>query len=168
MTNSQKKLAVIVLGKKNAGKSNTWYKFFNSRVKTKKKLIELAFNSNEFTEVFLLNGSMEERKRNIEDELLECDILLCSVQYTEKGKQTIEYLHHQGYELLVYWLNPGCDDKKVYLDKLEIIKMIKNYPNSIVKTCKAIKDDNDTEIRSKNIMIYIYQWAKKENLVKAN
>lgn len=166
MASSKNKLAIVVLGNKNAGKSNTWYKLFNKpKVKAGKQLRPLYFNSSEYTNVFLINSSMEEQNKNIEDRLIDCDILLCSVQYNKKGQHTIEYLHSQGYELYVYWLNPGCSDKHTYNDYLKIVEMISSYPNSSVITCKAIPDDTDTKKRSCEILKYIYNWAKRENLV---
>ena len=69
---------------------------------------------------------MEERQKDIRDELIECNILLCSVQYNQKGKQTIEYLLQQGFQLYVYWLNPGCNDKYEYKDDWKIIEMIRS------------------------------------------
>ncbi|MEQ2529055.1 hypothetical protein WMO40_20485 [Bacillaceae bacterium CLA-AA-H227] len=163
---SRKKLAVITLGKKNSGKSNTWYKLFNkSKMYTRKRLRPLFFNSIEYTQVFLLNGSMEERNREIENELIDCDILLCSVQYSQKGKKTIEYLHNQGFQLCVYWLNPGCSDRQKYDDELKIIDMVQSYSDSVVKVYKAIRDDNDTKFRSEDINRYIYNWAKQYQLI---
>jgi hypothetical protein len=168
MISKEKNLAVVALGNKNAGKSNTWYKIFNQEnMRTIPRLRQLYFNDNEYVHVFLLNGSMDERKREIDEELIECDILLCSVQYTEKGKKTIEYLHEQGYQLLVYWLNPGCEDNQQYTDYLSIIQMINSYPNSTVKQYKAIKDDWDTKVRSEEIIQYIYDWATKVGIIKS-
>ncbi|WP_057767790.1 hypothetical protein [Cytobacillus praedii] len=162
MIKAEKKLAVVALGNKNAGKSNTWYKIFNQEnIPTIRRLRQLHFNKKEYVHVFLLNGSMEERKREIDEELIDCDILLCSVQYNEKGKKTIEYLHKQGYQ----WLNPGCEDKQQYTDYLSIIQMINSYPNSTVKQCKAIKDDSDTKVRSDEIIQFIYEWARKEDII---
>jgi hypothetical protein len=166
MTDYKNKLAVIMLGNQNAGKSNTWYKLFNKeKVRTQRNLRPLYFNAGEYTDVFLLNGSMEERNEKIEEKLINCNILLCSVQYNKKGKKTIEYLHNQGYQIYVYWLNPGCDDKYRYTDYLKIIEMVLSYPNSIVNTCKAIPDDNDTKKRSTEILKFVYKWATEENLV---
>lgn len=167
MTNNLgKKLAVIALGNKNSGKSHTWYNLFGQKVVTGKYIRPLYFNSSEYTNVYLLNGSMEERRKNIKDELIPCDILLCSVQYSPKGKQTIEYLHQQGFQILVYWLNPGCYDKDKYTDaRIGIIEMIETYPNSIVRQTEAIPDDNHTKIRADEICEFIFDWAKKENLL---
>lgn len=55
------KLAVVVLGNRNSGKSTTWNTLFDHTVRTGKEQRVLWFNRCEKTRLFLVSGSPEER-----------------------------------------------------------------------------------------------------------
>lgn len=132
-----KKLAIIILGNRDSGKSNTFYELFGRRIKTgwKKlplegKYIETFIKNSSFEEtgqkiddnIFVRNGSFEEMGDNIEtDPNINQfpSIIFCAVQYIEKGLSTIEYFRKNGYYLYIQWLNPGYKDKQEYADYLK-------------------------------------------------
>ena len=55
------KLAVLVIGNRNAGKSRTWYELFGGRVRTGSQSRQLTLRQRTLS-VFLVSGSPEERK----------------------------------------------------------------------------------------------------------
>lgn len=56
------KLAAVVLGNSNSGKSTTWNTLFQRTVKTGRYQRELHFNRCGYSWVFLVSGSPEERE----------------------------------------------------------------------------------------------------------
>src|SRR5690348_2802024 len=121
---NNKKLAVIVLGKRNAGKSSTWYEIFGRKIRTGRKQLtidkiknEIFVKNSSFEEtgdeideyIFVKNSSFEEDGNDVEDFFSEDQppIIFCSVQYIEKGVETINWFKAQGYYLYIQWLNPG-------------------------------------------------------------
>ncbi|CEJ68855.1 hypothetical protein BN1195_01146 [Chryseobacterium oranimense G311] len=132
----KKKLAILILGNRNSGKSNTFYEFFGRVIKTghkkirfNKDEIKLFLKNSSFEEmnqeitddIFVRNSSFEEFGDNVEDYFDENNlpkIILCAVQYKEKGIKTIEYFKDRGYYLYIQWLNPGFKDSKEYEDFL--------------------------------------------------
>jgi hypothetical protein len=133
---NDRKLAVVILGKRNSGKSSTWYEMFGRTIRTGWKRLKN-------TEVYVRNSSYEEAGDEIEDDVFvrnasfeewgdEAEdyfdknalpkIIFCSVQYTEKGIRTINWFKDNGYYLYVQWLNPGYYYKDEYSDFLEFEK----------------------------------------------
>jgi hypothetical protein len=158
------KLAVIVLGNENSGKSETWYQLFGKRnLPTRKRLRTLNLSENEAVEVFLANGSMEERNKKIEDVInKEANIVLCSVQYVESGLETLEYFIKNDFEILVQWLNPGYSDgESEYFDSLGMKKYLADNGASITTKSGKIAPKN----RVDEMRIFIYGWAKKNKLL---
>lgn len=113
------KLAVIVLGHRKAGKTRTWNALFGRSSHTKGGLRQLALSDDRIVPVFLVNGSPEERSEYVGD-LIEGDpsIVLCSVQYTQRARETFDFFLAYDYTLFVQWLNPGRRDPSSYADKL--------------------------------------------------
>jgi hypothetical protein len=125
----KKKLVVIALGNRNAGKSRTWYELFGRVIRSGWKTLQInneeirSFVKNssfeetgkEITEnVFVRNASFDEYGDDVEDyfgpdDLY--DLIFCSVQYTEKGLRTIQYFKDNGYTIYIQWLNPGYHDR---------------------------------------------------------
>ena len=58
----KQKIAIIVLGKPNSGKSNTWYEIFNRTIRT--GWTKLKFNNTEI-KIFVKNSSFEETGKEI-------------------------------------------------------------------------------------------------------
>lgn len=119
------KLAIIILGNRNSGKSSTFYELFKRTIRTgwkrlqiEKDKLPLFIKNSSFeemgpiinNEVFVRNASFEEWGNEAE-EYLDANnlpsIILCAVQYTEKGLRTIEFFKKNGYYLYIQWLNPG-------------------------------------------------------------
>ncbi len=140
-----KKLAILVLGKPNSGKSKTWYSIFNRTIRTGWK--KLMISNNELN-VFVKNSSFEETGKEIKidvfvrnasfeesrDEANEFfdinnlpEIVFCSVQYIENGIKTINWFKENGYYLYIQWLNPGFKHSVEYIDYLEFERKFKNF-----------------------------------------
>lgn len=141
----EKKVAILILGNRNSGKSNTFYEFFGKKIRTglkkinfNKKDIELFVKNSSFEEmdqeindaIFVRNSSFEELDDEAENFFNENNlpkIVLCAVQYKEKGLSTIEYFKNKGYYLYIQWLNPGFKDTKEYDDFLNFSSTFSEY-----------------------------------------
>jgi hypothetical protein len=154
-------LAVVVLAKRNAGKSKTWYTLLGRKVKTGKKLKRIYFNYSEYVEVYVINGSPEERDEDVErlmkDSIgdLKPRIVLCSVQYTEHGLETIDFFQQNEYEVHTQWLNPGYSDAKSYQDYLNFTTKIEEGGGTI----EIRNGHDDPESRVEEIQEIIHCWA---------
>ncbi|MEF3311473.1 hypothetical protein PV433_21565 [Paenibacillus sp. GYB004] len=160
-------MLIAVLGNRNSGKSTTWQTLFNDRnVRTaQKSLRQLHFNDQEYTNVFLINGSPQERQRNVEEIIqvgYDPEIVLCSLQYTDDAINSLKYFAEKDYFIYLHWLNPGYNDQASYVDRLNLIPMLLTY-NSLV----GQRDGKiDPITRMEEIKEYIYNWAKKNQLIK--
>jgi|SRR6218665_1295481 len=132
----KQKIAIIALGKQNSGKSTTWYELFGRTIRTgwktlrignKHKTVFIKNSSFEETgqeiclDVFVRNASFEEYGDEIEDYFdlnTLPEIVLCSVQYTEKGIRTITWFKENGYSLYIQWINKGFCHETEYDDFL--------------------------------------------------
>lgn len=119
---SKNKLAILMFGEQNSGKSSAWYALFGDKVRTGKHERELIlgefstnngnlFDGNVTVPVFLINGSPEESGVTAEDKLSNADpmIVLCSTQYHESATDTLDYFYDNGFEIKVIWINPGAN-----------------------------------------------------------
>lgn len=161
-------LVIGLLGKNKSGRSYTWKALFKREVKTGKNLRKLYLTENEYVEVFLINGSAEERRISIE-KIIKVEnprIILCSLQYTKGVLKTINYFLKQKYFLNIYWLNPGYSDEhdSPMFYNLGIINRILSM-NSIVGVRNA---RSGVERRVQEIKDNIYGWAKYRNLLRSN
>jgi hypothetical protein len=142
---NSKKLAVLILGNRNSGKSNTFYDFFGRTIRTGYKRFKLEGKE---LGVFVKNSSFEEMGQTIDDDIFvrnasfeewgdEAEdyfdlnnlpkLVFCAVQYKEKGLKTIEYFKKQGYYLYIQWLNPGFKDSQEYKDFLKFEENFSKY-----------------------------------------
>lgn len=165
-----KKLAVIALGKRNAGKSNTWYEIFGKKIRSGWKKLKLH-NRKQY--VYLQNASHEEANTEIEETLFvrnasfeeagdepenyfDSDnlpkIIFCSVQYVEKGIRTINWFKDNGYYLYIQWINPGFYGGKKYEDHLGFEKEFKPYGDFKKHTGKEKAN------RAKEIKEFVFDW----------
>lgn len=173
MESSKKKLAVISLGKRNSGKSSTWYEIFGRVIRTGWK--KLSFTKDEIT-LFVKNSSFEETGTEIDedifirnasfeeygDEIIDYfsekklpNVIFCAVQYVEHGIQTINWFKEHDYYLYIQWLNPGYSDSCEYSDFLEFEKQFGNYGIFIKKTGKEKK------LRATEIKEFVFFWITK-------
>jgi hypothetical protein len=116
------RLAVVVFGNSNAGKSFTWYTLFAGAVKTGIYQRPFHLNCAQTVDVFLVVGSAEERGVHISS-ILPPDlptIVLCSANYQASVTQTFDFFLNHGYDVVVQWLDPGHHDTVPNRDSLGI------------------------------------------------
>jgi hypothetical protein len=156
-------LLVAVVGHRNSGKSKTWYDLFGYEVITGKRCRSLSLSSSESVDVFLINGSPQERGRDVED-ILQSErprIVLCSLQYVEGVLATFDFFFRNDYSAFVQWLNPGHRDDARYADNLQLIPHLLAEP-----TCISMRDGKaPTESRVQELKEYIGGWARPRRLV---
>jgi len=158
------KIAIIVLGRPNSGKSKTWYELFGRTIRTGFKrlqvgaqIVALFVKNGSFEEmggdpeieVFVRNASFEEYGDEIEDYFDEDNlprIVFCSVQYAEKGLRTIQWFCDNGYQLHIQWLNPGYRHSTEYQDHLEFEKTFRQFGTFSVHSGKEVVNRTE-EIR---------------------
>ena len=157
------RLLVGVLGNRNSGKSHTWNTTFGRTVKTGQLPRLLELRSGQWVEVFLVSGSFEERGIYA-GEILEnqnCRIVLCSMQYTECVRETIDYFIDNKFFLYTQWLNPGFSDPAAAWDRLGISNEILSASSVL-----SIRDGKcDATDRAREIREYIYGWSTFRDLV---
>ena len=157
------KLAVIVLGKSEAGKTTTWNTLFQRTVRTGRHPRDLYFNYYECSQVFLVSGSPEERETYIADIIGNNNpsIILSSLQYSNDVIDSFEYFISEGYELYVHWLNPGYYDNSSYADSLDLAERMMDWGATI----KRVDGSQPPEPRVRDIRNFIYGWAKPRGLI---
>ena len=156
------RLLIGLLGNRNSGKSNTWNELFGQTVRTGKYPRRLELLSGECVEVFLVSGSFEDRDKYAGDVLgcQDCRIVLCSLQYTDKVRETLNYLVDQDFHLYIQWLNPGYHDADRMDDRLKIVKEILLETSTL-----TIRDGRvDAHDRVREIREFICGWARYRDL----
>lgn len=157
------KLVVAILGNRNAGKSSTWYELFGEKVRTGQSTRSLFLTKSHYIEdVFLVNGSPEERDEPIEELIgdQQPTVVLCSTQYII-GNKTLQYFIDEGYDLYVQWLNPGFEDPQQYGDALGFVDLLLRSGATVVQRDGSFP----TEERVKEIRQFIFGWASGRNLI---
>jgi hypothetical protein len=159
------RLLVSVLGHRNSGKSHTWNALFGRTVKRGSQPHRLQLRSGECVEAFLVSGSFEERNEYAGDVLgdQDCRIVLCSMQYVEEVRETLDYLIENRFFMYVQWLNPGYRDCAVVFDRLGLASVILSAPS--VLAIRSGKED--ARPRVQEIREFIYGWACYRGLVIA-
>lgn len=158
----EKRLFVGVLGNRNSGKSTTWNTLFGATVRTGKNTRTLTLYGGECVEVFLISGSPEERQLFAGDILAnnKCRIILCSIQYTETVRQTLDYVVDNQFDIFVQWLNPGYSDEGESDDRLGLLPWLIGHEASV-----AMRDGKrEQQGRTEELRQFIYDWAKAQNL----
>jgi len=157
------KLVVAILGHKNAGKSSTWYELFGEAVRTGQSTRTLYLTKSHYIEeVFLVNGSPEERDESIVQIIgdQQPKVVLCSTQYVGEN-ETLQYFIANGYDLYVQWLNPGYKDQEEYEDELDFVDYLLNAGATLAQRDGTLPLDD----RVKEIRQYIFGWASARNLI---
>lgn len=158
------KLVAVVLGNSNSGKTTTWNRLFKQKVRTSNRPRRLVVKTNSCIEVFLVNGSAEERNEDIEtiiDVNVNVRIILCSIQYRQDCVKTIDFLHNSDFEFYVHWLNPGYKDDSEYQDHLGIVRYLRKYDARIEKyNAKINPDDRVDQMRN-----YLYKWSNAQGIL---
>ncbi len=155
------RLFVGVLGHRDSGKSKTWESLFGSTVKTGQYARTLMLYGGECTEVFLINGSPEERGLNVSDILGEnkYQIVLCSIQYSRAAWQTLQYVIDNKFDFFVQWLNPGWSDAGENYDRLGIIPWLLGHEVTVAMR----NGKTDPQARTEEIRQFVHGWAKAQN-----
>ena len=156
------RLVIGLLGNRNSGKSHTWNELFGKTVRTGKRPRQLELLPGECVEVFLVSGSFEERSKYAGDILAsqDCRIVLCSLQYTDKMRETLSYLVDQDFHLYIQWLNPGYSDPARMDDDWEIVSEILQETSTL-----TIRDGKvDAHDRVREVREFIYGWARCRGL----
>jgi len=186
------RLFVAVIGEQHSGKSTTWNTLFNKPVKTGKKprdlevyrdasveveLIRTPYqdmhrNRSEVlsltqTQVFVISGSNEEKKRYAQKVLdnVDCRIILCSVQYVEEAfERTWKYVFAESFSIYAQWLNPGHRGKETW-DTFGLVNRLLAH-NATVSIRDGREDDTRLHARVEEIRQYIHGWAAARGLLK--
>jgi hypothetical protein len=88
-------------------------------------------------------------------------IILCSIQYVDKCRDTFTYVKENDFDLFVQWLNPGYNDPGVYFDHLGLIGVLLSDRATI-----SMRDGKiATAGRVQEIRQFIYGWAKYRKLL---
>ena len=110
-----------------------------------------------------ISGSFEERGEYAGDVLgtKSCRIVLCSLQYTEDVRETLDYLIEQDFQLYIQWLNPGFSDPDQVLDQLNLVDEILSQRSTFsIRDGRITANDRVQELRQ-----FIYGWAKYRSLL---
>lgn len=151
------RIAVIVLGHRNSGKSRTWNELFGRTVRTGEELRNLQLTPGVSIPVFLVSGSPQERRVAVQDILSDATprIVLCSLQYAESARESVQFFIENDYRLFVQWLNPGHEDASVLPDSLGFMPFLL-YHGAVV----SIRDGRrDPAGRVKEIREYLMGWS---------
>lgn len=159
------RLFVGVLGHQNSGKSTTWNTLFGATVRTGQYARTLTLYGGECVEVFLISGSPEERQLYAGDILKnqDCRIVLCSIQYAEAVRKTLDYVVEGGFDLFVQWLNPGRNDSGENYDRLGLMPWLLGHNATVSMRDGKIPPARRTE----EIRQLIHGWAKARGLTFA-
>jgi hypothetical protein len=117
---------------------------------------ESGIDIEDYLDVLLRNASFEEWGDDVEDYFDESNlpnIVLCSVQYIEKGMHTIQWFKDHGYHLYIQWLNPGFRDEEEYSDTLGFEKEFKAH-GEFTKWSGKEKSERVATIRQ-----FLYTWV---------
>jgi len=164
----KEKLAIIVMGFPNSGKTATWISLFGRKVKTGKELRKLYLNSREYINVFLVSGSPEERGEYVGDLITQDDpeMVLCSMQFRSDSMTTINYFIDNGYSIYVQWINPGYQDQmdSMSYDTLGLTSyLLAKGAMLSIRNGKLPLESRVSEIRD-----HLYGWACGRNLLHPN
>lgn len=156
------RLFVGVLGNRNSGKSSTWNTLFGATVRTGRNNRTLTLYGGECVRVFLISGSPEERQLYAGDiiENKDCCVILCSMQYIEAVRQTLNYVTENDFDIFVQWLNPGYSDPGESYDRLGLLPWLIGHEATVsMRDGKVAPQHRTEEIRQ-----FVYGWAKARKL----
>lgn len=118
---------------------------------------DLALTNDLTIPVFLVSGSPEERQQYVGDIINDANprIVLCSLQYAEGARESIQFFVDNGFRLFVQWLNPGHDDESALPDSLGFLPFLL-YNGAVV----SIRDgQQDPHQRVWEIRDYLIGWV---------
>jgi len=103
------KLFLGVLGRSDAGKSTTWHKLFDAKVRSSSKNAkDFHLYHKMWEEVFLVNGSPEETGSSLQNRFSKKAprILFSSLQYVDRVQKSLKYIDKHYSDKHIFWLNP--------------------------------------------------------------
>ena len=115
--------------------------------------------------VFLVSGSLEERREYVGEIVGDVDarVVLCSLQYTDHARETINYFVDNGYKLWVQWLNPGLGDQGPQPDTLGFVPYLLHRRATL-----SIRDGQvDPSGRVREIREFLLGWSSGRRLAHA-
>jgi hypothetical protein len=156
------KLAVIALGHRKSGKTTTWNTLFGRTVRTGSEVRHLELPCGTMLPVFLVSGSPEERGMYVGKIVQSADsrVILCSVQYTDAGRDSLNYFFDNGFAMYVQWLNPGYSDDAEVPDSLGFLPYML-HRGATVSLRDGRLDPND---RVREIREFLCGWASTRRL----
>ena len=93
----------------------------------------------------------------------DCRIVLCSIQYTEAARKTLDYVIEGEFNLFVQWLNPGRGDAGENYDRLGLIPWLLGHDATVsMRDGKVPPGPRAEELRQ-----FIHGWAKARVLTFA-
>lgn len=158
------RLLIGVMGNRNSGKSYTWNTLFGRTVKRGTHPHKLELRPGECVEAFLISGSFEERQEDAGDVLKDqsCRIVLCSLQYIENVRDTLDYLIEENFQMYVQWLNPGYNDPCASWDRLGLVNVILSQHAEI----SIRSGQNNAAVRVQELREKLYGWALYRGLIR--
>jgi hypothetical protein len=93
----------------------------------------------------------------------DCRIVLCSIQYSEQVRETLDYVVEEGFDMFVQWLNPGRNDAGENYDRLGLIPWLLGHGATVSMRDGKVRPDPRTE----EIRQFIHGWAKARGLTFA-
>lgn len=166
---ASKKLCIVALGEQNSGKTTLWK---NVKKREINNILKMGYHDIEvkhklIAKTFMIPASPQETQKTLEGILEDkCknnppDILLCSIQYCDKAKLSFKFLEKSGYDINVFWLNPGYashnNGKKLYTDDFglqEYVESLGGHFNIAKSSAKSDSNKIATEVRNK-----IFDWS---------
>lgn len=143
--------------------SHTWNELFGKTVRAGTRSRQLELLPRECVEVFLVSGPFEERGEYAGNVLgsQDCQIVLCSRQYSGKVRETLNYLVGQDFHLYFRWLNRGYRDADQLDDHLGSVNEI-----LLETSMPTIRDGKiDAHDRVHGIREFVYGWARYRDLI---
>lgn len=156
------KLAIIVMGHRRSGKSTTWNTLFGRTVRTGSKVRTLQLAESMTIPVFLVSGSPEERRLYVGDIINDADpnVVLCSLQYIEEARSSIQFFIDSGFRIYVQWLNPGYSDATGVADSLGFVPLLLDQGAVF-----SIRDGHGApEARAREIHEFLIGWASTRHV----
>ncbi len=123
----RRRLAVIVLGEQNSGKSSVWQALFdkdrlaprdrNNVYSVSLTEAQLPGDYGRWIEAALIYSSCTETGKKIQNRLPGPlpDVVLCSAQYNKHEISTFDFFYKHGYDIKVLLLRPGANGDSIDL-----------------------------------------------------
>ena len=104
----------------------------------------------------------EERRLYVGDIISDADprVVLCSLQYTEEARSSIQFLVANGFRIYIQWLNPGFSDDFTVADLLWFVPFLLHH--GAVFSIRIGRDAPNARVRE--IREYLIGWASTRHV----